>query len=463
MTAAVSGSLGCARESNLDIIVQRPAVSLDENLKRAKAYCKSSDPGQCHPSVGFVLTVTTDGTFSTVGQCTGFLVAADIVATNSHCIPDELKARPAICSKTIGIKFPASGAHAEEIAVCGELLKFSEITDDRQNPDFLRKADYALFRIAKPSSRPGVAIARSGIEDGTSLTVMAVDPIAGSNYAEGRLTAKRCQAVKGSSHMPEDTHPLSTVSIVFGPECNARQGNSGSPALLADGRAAGILHGGVPPGSTVGAHIPRDKVVSHFENPAHITNLACVAIPAAVSGAPTIPGSCDAENIKKLAQHKTDDLSRALTRKLVVSAQESYAQWAIQHAPRTFKYKATLKISRTSLAMDFEIAPTCVTPEWSWTRTKVARHVAAATIDLPKFSVKTKLDPYMRLVHAVERADAGGAARIVTFDVSQLSVDPKHLGSIRSTPASTEETFVSRKCTSAETITDEPLIVDIRN
>lgn len=92
-----------------------------------------------------------------LGQCSGFLIAEDIVATNSHCVPKLLKENEKSCDQFLAVKF--IGFHGDglpNIYSCEELLKFSSL--DALGPD------YAFFRIAPTGINP-LPISQAGIDD----------------------------------------------------------------------------------------------------------------------------------------------------------------------------------------------------------------------------------------------------------------------------------------------------------
>ena len=46
-----------------------------------------------------------------MGLCTSFLIGNSLLVTNSHCLPEDLKATGTSCAGRIWANFPASGSY----------------------------------------------------------------------------------------------------------------------------------------------------------------------------------------------------------------------------------------------------------------------------------------------------------------------------------------------------------------
>jgi len=144
-----------------------------------------------------------------VGYCTGFLVAPDIVATAGHCITNSEE-----CSRVVFIfgyvmvdkakavlRFPAS-----EVYFCSGIIARKEAA-----------ADWALVRLDRPVvDHPCLAVRRSGsVPDGQQLVVIGHPEGLPRKYAGGPKTTVR-----------ENKQP-----DFFQANLDAYGGNSGSPVL----------------------------------------------------------------------------------------------------------------------------------------------------------------------------------------------------------------------------------------
>src|SRR4051812_15299822 len=72
-----------------------PAASLMEAQRIAQSgvvHCE--DASRCSPATGMITGARAEGVY----QCTAFLISPDLVGTNSHCVPDDLRNAGADCS-----------------------------------------------------------------------------------------------------------------------------------------------------------------------------------------------------------------------------------------------------------------------------------------------------------------------------------------------------------------------------
>lgn len=103
-----------AGEDGIPYYYPKSYESIESDLRSATFQC--SDPNQFPKNVGMIL-MNSDGNqyHPSIGQCTGFLTSHDIVATNSHCIPDHLKSRGAKCDSDMAIRFMPTSSDEEHL------------------------------------------------------------------------------------------------------------------------------------------------------------------------------------------------------------------------------------------------------------------------------------------------------------------------------------------------------------
>lgn len=201
-------------------------TGIEKELKDAEFYCSSSS--DCPKSVGLIFSNIDGSDYNPrVGQCTGFLIAEDIVATNSHCIPDRLKTSNSQCDAQIAIRFIDSSAK-KNIFGCKEILDYS--------PLGVFDPDYAFFRVEKTGKEPFV-IHKDGLKDNEPIRVAKVTPLRHS--VGGRLEIENCKVGLGTLLNLKSTNSWSKTGTGLG--CEAIGGNSGSPVLNNDGHVVGIL------------------------------------------------------------------------------------------------------------------------------------------------------------------------------------------------------------------------------
>ena len=103
-----SGSPGPVYDPEKGIYVFEPDPKSYSGLVRElqNAYYQCGSGKECPEALGLMFMDITETSYSTkLAQCTGFLVDKDIVATNSHCIPDHVKENPKKCREDVVIRF----------------------------------------------------------------------------------------------------------------------------------------------------------------------------------------------------------------------------------------------------------------------------------------------------------------------------------------------------------------------
>jgi hypothetical protein len=464
--------VGCSETKPADssFVPQSPIQSLEQNLSDAQLYCANSS--ECPDNVGYIVGIQESGDETGVYQCTGSLIASDVVVTNSHCIPEGVKDGTAECSHLLGIKFPATNGHPEETAICDHLITASSIVD-KGNEGFLTKPDYAVFKLKSRLTRANFSLDRAGIKDGVSLTIYSVDPM--SKYElRGRLVKRSCTSTKGSLMNPDDVDTFSDVILGFGSNCDVHGGNSGSPAMGQDGKVVGLLHGGIKEGISLEDTIGYSNIESTLYKPAFITNLACiqpyVTIPTLAAPNDGCAGVMDRISNKKAASEK------ALKNSLLDAANVNYKAF-LKNAGNIFKFESVLTIKKVGDSQSGILTPKilCVAPHAQWesgahpvfsihdqknVMGKVTATIVTTSYSADTYDVKVKYDPYLRPVEKL--IEASKVHHEVTFDLLKVG-NGAQAGTETVTPTwlqSVEIPLNLRTCTDKEMITDIPLKLD---
>ena len=195
--------------------------------KNAKPHC--GDFGGCSESIGLVSVANATSAF----VCTGFLIADDIVATNSHCIPPDLKAGNS-CRNRIWMSF-APSEHTEKYenqAECANIIYSSALSQE------IGAKDFAFFKLATHTGRPKLTISRRGFEDGQFVRVTKIDPDLTRERFRGNIYTTKCKTIFGSTFTNTADRYSSTMTFA---DCPIIPGNSGSPILDENGAVLGIV------------------------------------------------------------------------------------------------------------------------------------------------------------------------------------------------------------------------------
>lgn len=213
-----------------------PVENLDDAIHSAlktKVYCDYND-GNCNPSLGMLVN-TTD---RSVGLCSAFLVTNQIIATNSHCIPKDIKSNlqnktARRCQNRIWVFFPQTGNYAEEQIECDTLLHYSAIEDNRVLPDF------AFLLLKSTTQRPSLAVSTQGFENEKFYELLKIDPVVNHGIPSGYMRKTQCQAIYDTLYV--NNQGLKNTPNITMALCNIYPGNSGSPILDEKGKVHGMI------------------------------------------------------------------------------------------------------------------------------------------------------------------------------------------------------------------------------
>lgn len=366
---------------------------LQELLGGHSVICPSGTP--CPDGVGQVLTKYQENGKTMMSVCTGFLISSDLILTNSHCVPDEVKENPSVCPQQIGIKFPASKQIGEESLACGRLLKASEVY--ATGPMAFLQSDYALIQLEQRTVRTPLRLSRAGIEDKTYYQAITIDPVTTTTLA-GEVSLKSCLAIQGSQAFPSFQYFLDPVVSLFGhkDECRIIHGNSGSP--LVD--EMGVVHGLIQAGSAeqfdhflaqmvqFGAWKPSSGLTM-----ALASNLACLAGGDEVAALPPLAKICADEKSFHEARvriiNETEKRNDEVLQRQVLKKLQSW--WK---PSRDIVYRlvpGAISSEGNRMTLPYRVKLVCRRPE------SQKYSLNELTIQEPVLFLRTQLDAFLRL------------------------------------------------------------------
>lgn len=360
---------GCGKEPssahnssqyNFPIYSSPQAEELKSELKNAPLTCAASP---CPDNVGLIAMVVAKDSYGvqkSIGQCTGFLIAKNTVATNAHCLTG-IPSSETDCSSVVAIKFPSSSMESADSFSCKRILRQSDLSARIDAPD------YAYFEI-EPTTRKPVSVSKSGVADQAQLHVWKVDPSSGR--LGGTLTREWCTSVQNSILNFRFTSDWSETGLALG--CTGINGNSGSPVFdTAANSVVGILQS-----RKLEAYLSLVKesfsgLIDPFPSELHphfvFTNLSCV--PSAGSDEET----AQIDNSAACEQARRDGvISSRMEEKMTKSASAILGAkinaWS-ERLPKLAVFEISLGKSRSARLI---ATPSCLRPLSDWPKEIVA-------------------------------------------------------------------------------------------
>lgn len=215
--------VACGRKEETTYSRKKTTLSpdmMETIMARQNLYCPE---GNCPEGIGRVFAVNFEDADNS-SMCTGFLVARDLVMTNSHCV----YAGPITLKKTCdGLYFSFSSEYGvQEQARCSEIIW----RDPKQRGDgYFRRGqqDFALVRLDRHLPLEPLTVDREGLQNWSEVYPIVIDHVDAIN---ARVVKLKCQA-----------HQLEAEGFAKLGNCPAISGNSGSPVIDQNGNVVGIL------------------------------------------------------------------------------------------------------------------------------------------------------------------------------------------------------------------------------
>ena len=394
LTALLGPLSGCGGSNSTSSSGSDQSFRLNTDASNALSIATSgsvtcTDFGQCHPAVAMMTNISSE---NAVEECTSFLVDSDIMATNSHCIPADLKAANSACNNRIWVYFPQVGTQPALQVKCSQILTASDlgVSTGQVNPD------YAFFRLERAVPRTPLPLSRDGFKNGESYTLLKVDPTSQSN-AIGAMNSESCTARKSSSLIPKSGSDYSANMEIA--DCTVIHGNSGSPIVDSRNQVHGIIQAYFDD-SAISLQLALNGV-PQFESPGMLnlgTSFACLDAPVASFKAISIPDAC--KTLDTDTTNATQGLEQALTTKikndldnllLTSTTLDSTFQWDF------ISYKA----GNSSTQQFFVTVPKCIT---DLKKLQSLKRSDSLNLSAPMASAQIGVDRYLVLQSQVQAA-----------------------------------------------------------
>ena len=255
-------------------------------------------------------------------QCTSFLIGPDLLLTNHHCLPLQVRKPGTDCRGLAWVHFPRLGDKPADSVSCGEVVALST-TSER-----IDQSDWALVRLARRVARKPLSLARDGVRDRDSLVSWVCNPDWGLLVLREQISAElrplTCLASRRTRafHDPGSTAEFSDSLSRRIPlaSCPAQKGNSGAPVLRRDQDGNWRVHAlldrsapvnGVRDWARSQGIALLDTCLGEF---AYATNLSCIPLP----GWPDVPGICHRDSSRSAVQQQRDALKSEIDSAIAV-------------------------------------------------------------------------------------------------------------------------------------------------
>jgi hypothetical protein len=293
----------------------------------------------CNPSIGSLVAVNEE--FAHV--CTAVLIKEDVVATNSHCVPEVFANDRGTGQSSLKIVFP--GGESRE---CEEVLAKSKFVDDT----LLIQADYSFIRVKPDASRgakrPFLKISREGIRDKTAYQVVAVTGEPGITRKIGSTTCRAIQRSRVNPYTVSDLSPLFTLA-----DCPLVEGNSGAPVLSGDQTSAlGLISA---------------RLTYNYTRYVGGTNFTCVSTPF-LSDSNTVGDECNqsySRQEKDIRDRELESIHGKLWAERLLELAQKQVQWLSKIEGDILQWEFKLQSEGLS-EMTWVPVPKCFKPVEKW-------------------------------------------------------------------------------------------------
>ena len=323
------------------------------------------------------------------------MIGHDIIATNLHCLPDDLAQIGADCHGRLQFIFPSRKGKEEERAECDRVVYLSPPLGQ----DVL-KPDYAFIKLKTSPRRQPLEISQQGFPDRSKVTIYKLDP--DPVGAHGVVRRIECLAIQNSIINPYFTSD--TAPLVLLTNCPIIKGNSGSPLILADGEAHGVVSATVEMPMTKALH---DRIGSSPKLSFGFgSNFSCLTHPD-LGFYMKKASDCEVAIDIASQQKRADELIQKIIDKALKELQDKVndgAQKALLAGKPLLLWQATdEKFSqvqpKSNHLLKVTFLPQCLLPKNNDLKpfeNKLSKKSVSIPQEIPEYLVSEKLDQFLR-------------------------------------------------------------------
>ncbi len=352
------------------------------------------------------------------GVCSGSLIGTDIVATNLHCLPEDLAHVGADCQNRIQFIFSPQEGKEEERIECDRVVYLSPPL----GADVL-KPDYAFIKLKTSPRRKHLEISQQGFPDKSKVTIYKMDP--DNEGLRGVIRKIECQAIQNSIINPYFTSD--TAPLVLLTNCPIVKGNSGSPLILSDGNAHGIVSATVDLPMTKSL---RDRIGSSPKLSFGFgSNFSCLTNPD-LGFYLKKASDCEVAIDSVSQQKRADALIQKIIDKALKELQEKVnngAQKALLAGKPLLLWQAidTKLVDlepKSNRLLKVTFVPQCLLPKTTDLRpfaNKLSKKLVSIPQEVPEYLVSERLDEFLRYAIQLEETKKKIPFRLTPIDLLQ--------------------------------------------
>ena len=304
---------------------------------------------------GLALVIKKDkvGVSAKLSTCTSFLISKNQIMTNSHCIPNQIKADKNVdCSKHMAFIIKTDNGITK--SRCNKVIQYSKLTHGKTDAP-----DYAIVEIKNNIDERNIfEISRQGIKSKEATVIHSFDTYYNGsifgNYRMSKCISYDKSVIGSFFNKRSSIVPLFRNDYYYS-SCKIIPGNSGSPVIKNSSRSAiGVVYASQD--KTYSKLNNKDIDLSKINRFGVMTNFACQSLKGFNE---------DRKIACKEFLRKEDELKKEFHDGLLAEASERIKEKVTQKLrmlPQSFRFE---NISKTD-KMTLNLSPLCMVPLDKW-------------------------------------------------------------------------------------------------